>query len=623
MKGREVSSTIHFLPMGKRAKARKGESILQLALRIGLPIQSVCGGKKICGKCKVVIERADGALPSPSENEILTLGDLIQKGYRLACETVLTGNATVRIPEESQPGRHVILTSQTAFAYPARVRPNLESYHVSVPAPELHQLSADRERLLLAIERTYGLHLHKLDTSVLRRLPHVLRQDQQGLTAVVRAGEEIIDLRQGRENGLYGIAFDIGTTTVVGYLMGLQTGKKLSVKTALNPQIAFGADVISRISHCQENPDGLEKLRSDIVRCLNQIIAEASGEAGIVPAQILEATAVGNTAMHHLFMGLDPRYVAMAPYPPVLQTSQDIKARDLGLGIGASAYVHLPPLKAGFVGSDTIACILATGVHRRRTPTLLVDLGTNGEIVFGNRDRLLCCSTAAGPAFEGGHIRWGMRAASGAIERIGVDPVSFEVDLKTIDDHRPAGICGSGIISAAAELIRKGILLKTGNFNRKIRTPRLRKGEDGWEFVLAWAPETGAGNDIVLTQKDISELLMAKAAIHAGASLLVELMGGGPVEKILLAGACGNYVDPVDAATIDLFPGCHTARLTGVGNAAGHGSCLVLLDRQKRKEAERIAGEAEYHELAAAPRFQDLFVSGMFFTTASDYRKDF
>ncbi len=391
----------------------------------------------------------------------------------------------------------------------------------------------------------------------------------------------------------------------------------------MNPQISYGDDVISRISFCQQEPGGLERLRTDMVQCLNGLIREASSQGGIDPRQIVEMTVVGNTAMHHFFVGLDPQYLSMAPYPPVLTDAQDIKAQDLGIEIGPSAYVHLLPLKAGFVGSDAIACILATGLYRKKANTLLIDLGTNGEIVLGNKDRVLCCSTAAGPAFEGGHIRWGMRAAAGAIERVRIDPTTFDVTLKTIDGERPVGICGSGIISGVAEMIRAGIVLGKGNLNEEIQTSRLRHGEDGWEFVLAWASETGTEHDIVITQKDVAELQMAKSAIYAGATLLLELFGGEPIQKIFLAGAGGNYVDPLDACTIDLFPGCTASRVLGVGNAAGHGSCLALLDKYKRREAERIANKAQYVELAATKRFQDLFVSSMFFTAAKDYEDRF
>jgi len=423
---------------------------------------------------------------------------------------------------------------------------------------------------------------------------------------------------------LYGVAFDVGTTTVVAFLLDLVSGEKRAVIPAMNPQIAVGDDVITRISFCQERPNGLDHLRGEMVSCLNGLVAEAAAESGIDPDLIVEATVVGNTAMHHLFTGLDPRYLSMAPYPPVLQEGQSLKARDLGIHIGVSAYVHLLPVKAGFVGSDTMACILATRLHKRKSPALLIDLGTNGEIVFGNRDRILCCSTAAGPAFEGGHIRWGMRASPGAIDRIRIDPDTLNVTWQTIGAERPFGICGSGIISAAAEMIRTGIILSRGNLNKTLKSsPRLREGEDGWEFVLAWAGETAAGQDMVLTQRDVAELQMAKSAVYAGAAVLIEQYGDAPFREILLAGACGNYVDPRDACTIDLFPNCLTAKVVGVGNAAGHGACLALLDKNKGKEAERIAQKAEYVELAAETRFQELFVESMWFASARDFEDDF
>ena len=614
---------IIFSPFEKTIDIDGSKNILQLAQETGIPLQSTCGGKKICGKCKVVIKKTDGPLPPPSAREQKVLGGNIEKGYRLACETVLTHGAVVVIPEESRIKDQVILTSDTKHSYPVRLRPNVSPRYVEVSSPVLDSVIADRERLIIALEKTYGIRRPVLDPFVLRKLPHTLRSDREGVTVALRDKDEIIDLYPGRRDSLFGVAFDVGTTTVVAFLMDLITGDRLSVKSAMNPQIAIGDDVITRISFCQEKTGGLEKLRISIVDCLNALIAEASTEAGIDPDQIVEATVVGNTAMHHLFVGLDPHYLSMAPYAPVLQEGQDYKARDLGLKIGASAYVHLLPLKAGFVGSDTIACILATGLHRSKIPTLLLDLGTNGEIVFGNRNRMLCCSTAAGPAFEGGHIRWGMRASAGAIERLKIDPETLDVRWETIHDQRPSGLCGSGIISAIAEMIRAGIILGRGNIDKGLQTPRLRVGGDGPEFVLVWASEAATKQDIVITQKDVAELQMAKAAVNAGATLLMEHFEDEDVERILLAGAFGNYVDPQDACTIDLFPGCLTAKVVGVGNAAGHGSCLALLDKNKRKAADRIATKIEYRELAATTRFKELFVPSMFFTSARNFEDEY
>ncbi|MBW1734776.1 MAG: DUF4445 domain-containing protein [Deltaproteobacteria bacterium] len=612
-----------FLPFEKSVETDGSKSLLELAREAGIPLQATCGGKKICGKCRVFVESSDGPLAPPSDREREVLGGDTERGCRLACETSLAHGAVVHIPEESLIRPQVILTSDTENPYPVRLNPGIGLYYVEVPPPALDSVVADRERLVLALKQAYEIDDPVFDPFVLRRLPRALRSDRKGITAAIREGGEIVDLYPGREERLFGIAFDLGTTTVVAYLLDLLTGEKLSVKAAMNPQIEVGDDVVTRISFCQERSGGLEELRTKIVRCLNSLIREASAEAEIDPDQILEAILVGNTAMHHLFMGLDPRYLAMAPYPPVLQEAQDFKARDLGLGIGSSAYVHLPPVKAGFVGSDTVACILATGLHRSTVPTLLIDLGTNGEIVFGNRDRMLCCSTAAGPAFEGGHIRWGMRAAAGAMERVKIDPGTIDVSWKTIYDQLPAGLCGSGIISAVAEMIRSGIILARGDFSKEIRSPRMREGEDGLEFVLVRASESSTSQDIVITRKDVAELQMAKSAVSAGAMLLMERFGSDGAGRILLAGAGGNYIDPLDACTIDLFPGCLTSEVKGVGNAAGHGACLALLDRDKREEAWRIAAQMEYEELAATARFQELFVTGMFFPAARDYEDEF
>ena len=615
---------IVFLPYQQSVEPDGKRSLLQLARDAGIAIQAPCGGKKICGKCKIVIEKAESFLAPPSAKEKESLGDLTDKGYRLACETVLDRDATVRIPEESLTSRQVILTSEAKHPYPVRLRPPVDHYYVEVPPATLDPVIADRERLESALQKTYGIRKPILDVFALRKLPHALRSGNKGVTAAIRYKREVIDFLPKREGGIFGMAFDVGTTTLVGYLLDLKTGKKLSVKSALNPQIAYGADVISRIALCQEREDGLQALRSSVIDCLNELIQQASTEAGVNPKQIMEITAVGNTVMSHLLVGLDPRYVARAPYVPVVQSAEDMKARDLGLRINDSGYVSLLPLKAGFVGSDTIACILATGMHRSKIPTLLLDLGTNGEIVFGGREGLICCSTAAGPAFEGGHIRWGMRASSGAIERVTINPDTLDLTFSAIDNHRPRGLCGSGIISAIAEMIKAGIVLEKGNFNEEIRSPRTRKGDDGWEFVIAYAAESAVDKDIVITQSDIAELQLAKSAIFAGAASLVEMLENLRIERIMLAGACGNYIDPADARVIDLFPGCRTTKkVFGVGNAAGHGACLALLDINKRKEATRIAQKLQYLELAVSKNFQELYISSMLFTAARDHEESF
>ncbi|MBA4394217.1 MAG: ferredoxin [Desulfobacca sp.] len=608
-----------FHPSGKKAQVDGRQSLLQMARALDIPIQASCGGLKKCGKCRVIIEAAEGPLPLITHHEQETLGELTEQGFRLACETVLTCGAQIRIPEESLIQKPVILTADTGQSIHLRLRPAVRPFYLEVPEPVLEMITADSERFLQSLKETYGFQVEELDLRILKKLPHRLRS-QKGITAFLRKKKEVLSLLPGRKETCFGMAFDIGTTTLVAYLFDLKSGERLSVRSGLNPQIAFGDDVISRISFGQTQPEGLERLHSSLLESLNRLIVEASEEAGIDSQEILETTVVGNTVMHHLFVGLDPRYLALAPFPPVVQAPQDMKARELDLGTNPLGNVHLLPLKAGFVGSDTIAGILASRLHKAKEPALFMDLGTNGEIVAGWKNRLICCSTAAGPAFEGGHIRWGMRASAGAIERVRIEPHSFQVTWKSIQNEKPAGLCGSGIISALAELIRRGIISVQGHFNKGIRTSRLRTGEDGMEFVLAWAEETVQGRDIVITRKDVAEVQMAKAAVFAGSTLLLEMLADKKIKKILLAGAFGNYVDPEDARVLGLFPDVQPVEYKVMGNTAGQGACLALLDTGKRKEAERIARKMEYLELASHTRFQELFVSGLLFRSALDFR---
>ncbi|HSO72503.1 MAG TPA: ASKHA domain-containing protein, partial [Thermodesulfobacteriota bacterium] len=462
--------TIHFLPFQKSIKTDGRRTLLELARELGLPLQAVCGGKKICGRCRVIIEEAREPLPAPMERERETLGDLVEKGYRLACETVLTGKARVRIPEESQTRPPPILTSSGFGEVPVRLQPAVEPYFLTVPPPVLEKVTADRERLLEALEAAYGLKKIAVDPRILAQLPQTLRARRHQVTVVVRNGREVVGLFPGREERLIGLAVDIGTTTLVVYLLDLQSGDRLAVSSALNPQVHFGDDIISRLAFCQRDPEGAIQLREAVRAGINDLIGRAVEKAGVRPELIQEAAVAGNTAMHHLFLGLETQFLARAPYPPAVQGGVFVKGREVGLAINPSATVQMLPLKAGFVGSDTIADILATGLHKSSRVRLLIDLGTNGEIVLGNKDRLLCCSTAAGPAFEGGHILWGMRASPGAVEKVRMDPETMEISLDTIDDQPPQGLCGSGILSLVAEMIRGGVLLAKGNFNPALRS---------------------------------------------------------------------------------------------------------------------------------------------------------
>jgi len=496
------------------------------------------------------------------------------------------------------------------------MKPMVRNIFIETPMPTLENPAADAERIMEVLANAHGFRHVTIDPMITRKLPHAVREDKGRVTVTLWDDREIVDIRPGIKEDIYGIAFDLGTTTVVAYLLDLHKGSELSVKAVMNPQVMYGDNVVSRISYCMEDPNGLDKLRSVLLDCMNSLIEELCEEAGIKTDRIAEAAVAGNTLMHHIFLGLDPRYLAMSPFCPVIQSSSHIKARDLYLKLSPSAQVYILPVKAGFVGGDTIGVVIATRPHKKDSTTLVIDLGTNGEIVLGNRHRLLCCSTAAGPAFEGGHIKWGMRATSGAVEKVRMDAETLSVELKTIGDCAPLGICGSGLISAIAEMVKAGVLTKKGTFNTVRSSPRLREGTEGTEFVIAWADETGTNSDMVITQQDVAELQLAKAAIHAGITILMKRLGLKSIDTILLAGAFGTFIKAEDACSVGLLPDCLSSKIKSVGNAAGAGSCIALLNKDKRREAERVARKMEYVELSAEPDFHELFVEGMFFTQA-------
>ena len=610
-------SRILFLPEKKTIQIEKQATLLKAAIDAGIYIASSCGGKQKCGKCVVSIKEGYNNLPHPGPEEMAVLSKAgWGEGYRLACATPVSCDLVVEVPR-SVIGEDKILTKARGPSSFTKSRSPLKAYGVNVPSPTLSYQVDDMERLNKSLGDTFGLKgLVVTDPMVLKELPGAIRSNSGRITAIIRNEREIIKILPDSPTHLLGAAIDLGTTTVVCYLMDLKTGEKLSVSSSINPQIKFGEDVISRISYCSSKGSGLQELRREVVECVNRLVGEGASKIGASPGQVMEMLLVGNTAMHHLFLGLDPRHLSLAPYIPVVSEALDIKAREAEINISKSAYIHLPPLKAGFLGSDAISGLIATGLYKRKKTILFIGLGTNGELVIGNRQGMMGCSTAAGPAFEGGHIRWGMRAAPGAVERVKLH--DQKVILKTIRGKKPVGICGSGLISAVAELIRNGLLLTKGNFNPSSNHPNLRKGQEGVEFLLCPASENSVGRDIVITQKDISELQLAKAAIWAGAKVLEKMTDLCP-EEIFLAGAGGTFVDPEDAKTIGLFPFDGRTKIQPVGNAAGLGATLLLVDNAMRKKAIKIANKMDYFELSGSGLFQDYFVQGMFFPGAIDY----
>jgi uncharacterized 2Fe-2S/4Fe-4S cluster protein (DUF4445 family) len=599
--------------MGLRVPARPGATLLELAGQAGLGLEAGCGGKGLCGKCRV---RLTGEFPPLDEAQARLLGQEARQGLRLACQTEMPRGGVVWVPQESLQKRQVILTAGTDTDL--ELDPAVRRLELRVPPASLREPRAAAQRLAEEL-RTPALDV---PLEVLRALPQALGAPEGLVTATLWQGRRVLEVSAGRAPASLGLAVDLGTTTVVAYLLDLADGRPLAVEAAMNPQVMRGDDVISRISHACQDPAHLAELAGLAVACLNQLSRQACHSAGVAPRRILECVVVGNTAMHHLFLGLDPSGLAAAPYAPVLGASLDLPAARLGLELAPLANLHLPPVKAGFVGSDAVAAALAAGADQVETSTLILDLGTNGEMILATPQALLCCSTAAGPAFEGGHIKFGMRGAPGAVERLALDPDTLEPSLGVIGGGAPLGLCGSGLVSAVAELWRAGALGETGGWNPALEHPRLRQGDQGREFVLAWAAQTANGQDLALTAQDLAQVQLAKGAIQAGARIMLERLGLAAPEQVLLAGAFGNYLDPADALDIGLLPPVARQRVRGIGNAAGAGALMILASQRQRQRAQDLAQRLEYLELAALPGFLDRFLEGMAFLPAPGRRED-
>ncbi|MFH1058036.1 MAG: ASKHA domain-containing protein [Pseudomonadota bacterium] len=602
-----MSAAIVFQPMGRRTEARPGRSLLEAASELDLGLEATCGGKGLCGRCRV--RPADPAPATPEELRLL--GPAVTEGWRLACRTELPQGGVVWVPEESLRRHQVILTAGAELE--VELDPALRQHQVSVPAPELTHIVAGRERLAAALAAQTGQAEPELPLMVLRGLPAALAADGGRVTAALWQGRRVMEVLPGAGAPALGLAVDLGTTTVVAYLCDLADGRVLAVKAAMNPQVALGDDVISRIAVAGQGPAALAGLGRQAVECINALAAAACAEAGLAPGRILECTLVGNTPMHHLCLGLDPSGLASAPYAPVVGAALDLPAIEPGFALHPRANLHVLPVKAGFVGADTVAVALAVAADRVSEPTLILDLGTNGEMILAAPGRMLCCSTAAGPAFEGGHIAQGMRGAPGAVDQVRLDPATLEPTLSVIGGGKPLGLCGSGIISAVAALVSAGLVPPSGGYDLDRGHPRLRQGPEGLEFVLAWAAETAHGRDLSLSAKDLAEVQLAKGAVAAGVGLMLARLGLDRPARVLLAGAFGNYLDPAAALAIGLFPDVGLANVRGVGNAAGGGAILALLNQGQRRRAGAIAQAMEYLELAALPEFPDAFVEGMFF----------
>ena len=581
----------------------------------------------------MLFRSADHVSPvGEAEKKFLTAEELA-RGYRLACNAFLSGDVVVTVPEESRSAKQVIL--EKGRERKIELRPAVRNVTVQLAPATLSDFRDDRRRLLDALESETGLKNLSVDYPVLKDLPRVLREADWTVTATIWQAREIIRVASGRRETSLGVAIDVGTTTLAAFLCDLVTGEVLAKASRMNPQIGYGEDVLARISYAASEPEGREKLQASIIEAVNALTADMTEKAGFAPSEVDEMVLVYNTAMHHLALGLDPRYVGRAPFAPAASAALDVKARDLGIAINPSGNVHSLPVEAGFVGADNVAVLLAEEPYNGDKIKLIIDIGTNGEIDLGNRKRLLSTSCATGPALEGAQIAFGMRAAPGAIERVKIDPLTYEPRYKVIgqdewypvsDGGRPAGqkvgaqgICGSGVIDAIAAMYKAGVISKAGRIDTKLNTPRVRRGEGGkLEYVLAWAKETAIGKDVVITQADIRAVQLAKAALYVGAEYLMERFGVDHVDEVILAGAFGSYIDKESAMAIGMFPDCDLSHVYAVGNAAGDGARIALLDVEKRREAAEVARRVEFIETAAEPDFQKKFMDAIAIPHAKD-----
>jgi len=604
-------STVRFIPDGKRVEINNGSSVLDAALKAKIDISSLCGGRGYCGKCQVIVVENPQHLSPMTDDERKHLDlEKVDAGYRIACKAKVNGDIAIKIPEQSRTGKQklVIMGIEPEVV----LKPPIVKIYLELTKPTIHDRIADDIRLVNALN-IKGTPAKFLDYDVALKLPDVARDGDWKLTATVRHTGEVIDVESGdtsQEN--YGFAVDIGTTKVAGFLIDLNTGTLLRAKGIMNPQIPFGEDLMTRISQVAKNKDNIAKIHEVTIQGIYGLMKQICDLTNINCSKISEMVIVGNTAMHHFFLGVNPFHVGMAPYPPAVAKSMDLKTTKLGINIRNGAYVHLLPNVAGFVGADAVADVLATEIYTTDKLTLLIDVGTNTEVMLGNKKRIVSCSTASGPAFEGAHIKFGMRASTGAIERVKIDPELFQVTYKTIDAGKPRGICGSGIIDALAEMLKAG-LMDTGG---KLRADGkgIRSSDLGLEYVLANKEETpNMQDDITITQQDIREIQKAKSAIHTGCTILMQKLGVATkdIEKLVIAGAFGLYIDPLNVMTIGMIPEVPIDRISFAGNTAGSGARLALKNIDLRESAESLASKIEYVELAAEPTFQEEYLNSM------------
>jgi uncharacterized 2Fe-2S/4Fe-4S cluster protein (DUF4445 family) len=630
--GSHTDALVVFMPSGKRGRFPLGTPVLKAARSLGVDIDSVCGGRGICGRCQVEVSEGEFAkLGVTSKVANLSAFGAVEQRYadrrglkdgrRLSCSTLLQGDVVIDVPPDSQVHKQVV--RKRAEMRAIELDPVVRLHYVEVIEPNMHDPSGDLQRLMQALEAQWGLTGLDCDLRVIQHLQKALRQGNWTVTVAVHHGKQITAVWPGFHDKAYGLAVDVGSTTIAGHLCDLSSGDVVASAGIMNPQIRFGEDLMSRVSYVMMNPGGDADMTRAVREAINGLAASVANEARIDVKNILEATFVGNPIMHHLLLGIDPTELGGAPFALASDSSITIWASEIELRIHANARIYTLPCIAGHVGADTAGVILSEAPHESNEMTLIVDVGTNAEIVLGNRHRLLAASSPTGPAFEGAQISCGQRAAPGAIERVRIDPESLEPRFRVIGSDKwsddpgfaeatrqigVTGVCGSGIIEALAEMYLAGIITQDGVIDGSMaaRSPRIQPEGRTFSYLLH------DGEPVLrITQNDVRAIQLAKAALYAGARLLMDRMGIEQVDRITLAGAFGSHIDVKFAMILGMIPDCDLAKVTSAGNAAGTGARIALLNLAARDEISRVVRSVEKVETAVEPMFQQHFVEAM------------
>lgn len=627
---------VALMPSGRKGQVVRGSNLLTAARELGVELESICGGRQTCGKCQIIVEQGifakHGITSHPDhlspltalEQEYLQEHDI--DGRRLACAAEVLEDVLITVPEESQAHKQIIAKEATDRVI--QVDPAVRQVYVEVQPAVLGDPRGDWERLEAALEAQWSLANLSIDQKTLVPLQRILREGEFAVTVTLWQDKEVIRVQPGYQEGVYGLAIDVGSTTVVVHLCDLRTGKVLATKSAMNPQVRYGEDLMSRVSYADAEPQGLARMNRAIIQTLNDLAEKATAEVNLSTKDISDIVIVGNTVMHHILLGINPTQLGVAPFALATYSHLDLNARDLGIDCNPSGKVHILPLIAGHVGADNVGVMLAESPEESEGIALIVDVGTNAEIILGDRSQVLVASSPTGPAFEGAQISHGQRAAPGAIERVRIDPQTLQPRYKVIGhpdwidpqndidlppEAKATGICGSGIVEAIAEMFLAGIINEKGHFvpSAAERSPRVRLNDRTTEFVLVDERASSSGNGIVITQNDVRAIQLAKAALYAGTKLLMDQRGVSKVDRVVLAGAFGTFISPLHAMVLGLIPDCELEQVAAVGNAAGDGARLALLNRRLRIKAEKLARTVTYVETPLESSFQDEFVAAL------------